>query len=270
MEENKNIYVTLTRQFNKGKLRAIICSGQAVVLHHMAVMSKDGDWIIREDEETFNHILGVLTDYGARYRFGAPLDLRWMKGGWSSHFEFLNDKMRIRTDFFTRPPRLSPFDIERLWDEHKTADLPFVNVKDLAELKKTNREKDYVVIGELARLMKNPRDQLLYSRSAGDILALAEKYPGLILELTAQRPLLSMLPEGREKLEELLDAEKRSLIHANEKRLAVFLKAAEKWTDAWPSVEKEVARSSLFDAHKKIIRRAEGILPFAPREGDDD
>jgi hypothetical protein len=52
-----NIYVELTKEFNRGKLRAIICSGQAVVLHRLAVMSKDGDWIIYEDEESLNFIL---------------------------------------------------------------------------------------------------------------------------------------------------------------------------------------------------------------------
>lgn len=217
-----NIYVELTKQFNRGKLRTIICSGQAVVLHRLAVMSKDGDWIIREDEESLKHILGILAEYGARYRFGAPLDIRWMRGGWSSHFEFRYRKLRVRTDFFSRPPRLSQTDVERLWKEHESSDLPFVNVKYLAELKKTNREKDYVVIGELARLMKDPRDHLLYSRSARDIIRLAEEYPDLIMELASKRPLLSKYNEGRKKLEELLDAEKRTLIHANEERFVFF------------------------------------------------
>jgi len=42
-----NIYVDLTNQFNDGRLRAILSSGQAVVLHRLAIMSKDGDWIVR-------------------------------------------------------------------------------------------------------------------------------------------------------------------------------------------------------------------------------
>jgi hypothetical protein len=58
-----NIYVELTKEFNRGKLRAIICSGQAVVLHRLAVMSKDGDWIICEDEESLNFILNILALY---------------------------------------------------------------------------------------------------------------------------------------------------------------------------------------------------------------
>jgi len=43
-----NIYLDLTREFNAGRLRVVICSGQAVVLHRLAVMSKDGDWILRD------------------------------------------------------------------------------------------------------------------------------------------------------------------------------------------------------------------------------
>lgn len=265
-----NIYVELTRAFNRGKLRVVICSGQAVVLHRLAVMSKDGDWIIREDEESLNHVLNVLSGFGARYRFGAPLDSRWLKGGWSSHFEFRHQNLRVRTDFFSRPPRLHPGRLIGLWEEQKSFDLPFVNPKDLADLKKTNREKDYAVIGELARLMEDPGDQLLYSRSARDILALAEKHPHLITKLGEQRPLLERVAEGREKLEELLDAEKRALIHENENRLAFYLKSAEKWAALWPSVEKELPKNSLPEAHKIIIKRAKGVLPFEPQRDDGE
>jgi len=265
-----NIYVELTKEFNRGKLRTIICSGQAVVLHRLAVMSKDGDWIIREDGESLNYVLNVLAGYGARYRFGAPLDIRWMKGGWSSHFEFLHKGLRVRTDFFSQPPRISSERLTQLWKEHENSDLPFVNIIDLADLKKTNREKDYAVIGELARLMTNPRQQLLYSRSARDILNLAEKHPKLIIELNEQRPLLSRVTEGRDKLEELLDAEKRTLIHQNENRLTRYLNAAEKWTASWPSIEKELSGIPLLEAHKMIIDRAEGVLPFGPEEIKND
>ena len=261
-----NIYVELTRAFNRGKFRVVICSGQAVVLHRLAIMSKDGDWIIREEEESLNHVLDVLSGFGAKYRFGAPLDIRWLKGGWSSHFEFRHRGLRVRTDFFSRPPRLHPERLIRLWEEQKSSDLPFVNPKDLADLKKTNREKDYAVIGELARLMKDPGDQLLYSRSARDILALAEKHPYLITKLGEKRPLLKRTAQGREKLEELLDAEKRTLIHENENRLAFYLKSAEKWAALWPSVEKEMPENSLPEAHKIIIERAEGVLPLEPQE----
>ena len=55
-----NPSVALTDQFNRGRLRAILSSGQAVVLYRLAIMSKDGDWILREDEEALGHVLQVL------------------------------------------------------------------------------------------------------------------------------------------------------------------------------------------------------------------
>ena len=58
---NVNIYIQLTKEFNEGRLRAIICSGQAVVLHRLAIMSKDGDWILREEESA----LRVTKDFCA-------------------------------------------------------------------------------------------------------------------------------------------------------------------------------------------------------------
>ncbi len=186
----ENVYIKLTREFNIEKVRAIICSGQAVVLHRLAIMSKDGDWILREDHDSISHILNILDRHNSRYRFGAPLDLRWMMGGWSSHFEFRTDELRVRTDFFTRPPRLTLDDLTRIWEEHKGNEVPYVNAIDLANLKKTNREKDYAVIGELARKIVSPTDQLLFSRSARDILDLAENYPDLIESLSVKRSLL--------------------------------------------------------------------------------
>jgi len=58
------IYLDLTREFNAGDLRAILSSGQAVVLHRLAVMSKDGDWILEESPaalpQVVSRALGVL------------------------------------------------------------------------------------------------------------------------------------------------------------------------------------------------------------------
>jgi hypothetical protein len=91
-----NPYLDLTAEFNRGRLRALVSSGQAVAFHRLAIMSKDGDWILREDEESVGHVLATLAVRGARYRFGAPLDPRWLAGGWSAHFEFRRESLRLR------------------------------------------------------------------------------------------------------------------------------------------------------------------------------
>jgi hypothetical protein len=256
------VYVELTRAFNERGTRAIVSSGQAVVLHRLAGASKDGDWILRETPETLAHVLAVLEGRGARYRFGAPLDVRWMAGGWSAHLEFLDPPLRVRTDFVTRPPRIAAHDLEALWHEQAGSDLPLLDVRRLVEVKKTNREKDYAVIGELARLLTDPGDRLLASRSARDLVALADAEPRLARELEASRPLLGRVREGVAALEVALDAERRALMHANERRIERYLEAARGWRDAWSDVEREIRGKPLREAHRTVVARALGVLPF--------
>ena len=262
-----NIYIDLTNQFNDGRLRAILSSGQAVVLHRLAIMSKDGDWIVREDDDSLMYILGVLDRYGARYRFGAPLDARWLTGGWSSHFEFMDGNMRIRTDFVSRPPRIAPIRLNEIWKEQERKEFPFIGLVDLAEIKKTNREKDYAVIGELARKIESPELRLRYSRSARDILLACEKDSTSVYRILEKRGIGKEAFESLETLESALDAERRRHMHANERRLALYTLAAQSWAKIWKEIEKQTEDLSLLDAHAMIRNRASGILPEEPERG---
>jgi hypothetical protein len=159
--------------------------------------------------------------------------------------------------------RISLSSLEKLWAEQENQNPPFVDVKRLIEIKKTNREKDYAVIGELSRLVENPRDQLLCSRSARDLIAISKRHPDVVSELTRIRPMLKAVSDGLPRLEEALDAERRSLIHANERKLEAYADAAKDWLAAWPSVQNEIAGRPLRTAHEIIVKRAEGILPFS-------
>ncbi len=255
------VYLELTREFNAGRLRAVICSGQAAVLHRLAIASKDGDWILREDAEALSHVVAVLARCGARYRFGAPLDVRWMSGGWSAHLEFRRDDLRVRTDFFTRPPRINEGELARMWIEQEGRDQPYTSARILAEMKKTDRQRDYPFIGELARLMKDPRDQLLYSRSAEDLIELARLHPELVRLLIAERPLLARVAAGRRALAEAIQSEMLDLMELDERRLAAYGAASSAWADRWPSLSRELERMSLLEAHARMVDRAAGVLP---------
>jgi len=264
-----NPYLELTEEFNRGRLRVLLSSGQAVVVHRLAIMSKDGDWILREDTEAVGHTLEVLSRHGARYRFGAPLDLRWLAGGWSSHFEFRRGALRLRTDFVSRPPRITADQLARMWENAEATGNEVVEPAPLAAMKLTNREKDYAVVGELARLMTDPRSQLLYSRSSRDLIKLAEEHPAALAATIPHRPLLAHVAEGQEILEVALDRERRELIHANEERLARYQAAAEDWAKIWPEVQRQIGNHSLMDAHRLVTSRAEGVLPFGPAGGTE-
>ncbi len=264
-----NPYLELTEELNRGRLRVLLSSGQAVVVHRLAVMSKDGDWIVREDTEAVGHVLEVLSSHGAHYRFGAPLDLRWLAGGWSAHLEFRREALRIRTDFVTRPPRIAPEQLAQMWEAAEATGNDVVDPEPLAAMKLTNREKDYAVVGELARLMPDPRSQLLYSRSSRDLIELADEHPAALAEAIRQRPLLARIAEGREVLEEALDRERRALMRINEERLARYQAAVEDWVKLWPDVQREMEGLSLLDAHRLLTARAEGVLPFEPSRGEE-
>jgi hypothetical protein len=261
-----NPYLELTRELNAGRLRAIIASGQAVVLHRVAIMSKDGDWIVREDAECLAHIRRVLDGRGARYRFGAPLDEKWLRGGWSSHFEHRQDSLRIRADFFTRPPRIGAGRLAQIWREQEGREQPFLDAPDLSRMKMTRREKDFVVIGELARRIDDPAEALLLSRSARDLQQLAAAHPALAQELARQRPLLDRLREGRESLEAAIDAERRSLMREDEERLRAYAAASQAWAERWPEVERKTAGLGLEQAHAVITAMAAGVLPYTVEE----
>ncbi len=261
-----NPYVRLTNEFNGGRLRAILASKQAVVLYRLAVMSKGGDWILREDTETLGHVLGTLQRRGARYRFGAPLELRWLKHGWSSHLEFHEAGSRFRCDFVTRPPRVTPMDLEALWQAPVQKEAAIVSLPILSELKKTNREKDYAVIGELARRMGDRRLELLYSRSARDLMQLAEEHRSAFTRAAAERPLLSRIERGRQEaeIERLLDQERQDLMRQNQERFARYRSAARAWRREWPRLSKELAGRPLTQAHEMMVARAAELLPPEP------
>jgi hypothetical protein len=262
-----NPYLDLTAEFNRGRLRALLSSGQAVVFHRLAVMSKDGDWIVREDDEALAHILGVLADKGARYRFGAPLDRRWLAGGWSSHLEFRSGDLRLRTDFVSRPPRIEASQLAAMWATAEATGVPVVGLEPLAALKLTNREKDYVVVGELARHMTDPRQQMRFSRSARDLIDLAARHPDLATELANERPLLREAVAGSVQIEAAIDRERRDLIRRNEERLATYERAAEAWAAQWPARNEEFRSLDLRDGHQRMVEHALRHLPFGPMRG---
>ncbi len=124
--------------------------------------------------------------------------------------------------------------------------------------------KDYVVIGELARLMSDQRQALLFSRSARDILRLYQNNPQLLQELGRERPALQAVSAGQDALEQALDEERRALVKQDEARLLRYSEASRKWYALWPEIESRSSSLPLLAAHDIIMRCASGILPFEP------
>ncbi len=253
----ENVYFELTAAFNATGRIAVIASGQAVVWYRLAMMSKDGDWILRPTEAACARVREVMAERGARYRSGAPLDPRWLDGGWSSHFEFFDARSRrIRCDFFSRPPRLAPEQLDALFAAPEPNDrLPVVDVESLIRMKQTQRAKDYPVIAELARLLP-PESELALTTDPDRILELAGEYGH-----STPRPAVQAAVEGRLAVVVALAEEVDRLQQQDRARVERFDRASQTYRQALRRLERNDLR--LPQGHDRLLELAERLLPRA-------
>ena len=265
----KNPYFDLTEEFNAEGIIAVLTSGQAVVYYRISMMSKDGDWILRETPEACQRVLAVLERHGARYRLGAPLDVRWLAGGWSSHFELADSGgRRIRCDFVSRPPRVAPEELPGLFEpEGPVEALRVVDIEPLIRMKQTQRAKDYPVIGELARLLP-PEREIEWTTDPDRILALASVYG----ERSSRAPVQAALTGGSpEAVVVELAKELDRLQQRDRARLKTYTTASEAYMREFQA--SDLGSLRLRDAHQRACELAERLLPQVPylpedRDGD--
>lgn len=260
----ENIYFALTEAFNREAPTVALASGQAVVFYRIAIMSKDGDWVIRETPDACGRVLSELEARGARYRAGAPLDVRWLAGGWSSHFEFFDDKRRrIRCDFVSRPPRVPAASLAALFDRAGGNRLVAVDPESLILMKQTQRAKDYAVIGELAALLP-PEREIELTTDPDRILALATAgtsscRPAVVAALSGagRRAVVTALAEETDRLQQQDAA-----------RLDAYDAAAEAFRIECRAFN--LTEGPLLEAHARLCEIAARNLPARVRWSSED
>jgi hypothetical protein len=251
-----NVYFELTRVFNAHGTVVALASGQAVVHYRVAIMSKDGDWVIRETADACAQVLGELAARGASYRPGAPLDTRWLAGGWSSHFELTDEKRRrIRCDFFSRPPRIPADAVQRLF-AGAVDPLLVVDLESLIRMKRTQRAKDYAVIGELAARLP-PEREIALTTDPDRLMQLAPQY-GHAVPRSAVR---AAVAGDRDAVVVALAREQDLQRQADRARLGAYAVAATPYVEAFARITSEERR--LPGAHERVLALAERLLPTA-------
>jgi hypothetical protein len=258
-----NVFFALTEEFNSDGLIALLASGQAVVFYRIALMSKDGDWVLRETESACRHVRKVLAARGARYRPCPPLDPRWLAGGWSSHFEFFDDqRRRVRCDFVSRPPRIAPGELDAMFsDARGEGALRVVDPERLIRLKQTQRAKDYPVIAELSRQL-SPRNELELTTDPDRILELAGEF-GAGSPRDSVR--VARLGRPRDDVVVALAREIDRLQRDDRVRLQRYEQAAGAYLSAFRSSVSPEA--TLDEAHATAVGLAERLLPTTLESG---
>lgn len=259
-----NVYFDFTDELNEEGLIAVLASGQAVVFYRISMMSKDGDWILRETPEACRRVLAVLGRHGARYRPGAPLDVRWLAGGWSSHFELTDSaRHRIRCDFVTRPPRMSPEELQGLFETTGSEPHEVLAIEPLIRIKQTQRAKDYPVIGELARLLP-PEREIEFTTDPDRILALAPLHGAKARRAPVRA---AFAGDSRETVVVELAREVDRLQQQDRARLESYKVASETYMREFQAAG--IASLALPVAHESLCELAERWLPRNPLVAED-
>jgi hypothetical protein len=262
-----NPYFQLHKEFTAKGARLLISSGQACVLYGLAAFSKDGDWIIEETDSNCSKILAVLESKKARYRLGAPLDIRWLSGGWSSHFEFTNENgMRVRTDFVSRPPRIP--DPRLLWNRALVKQgIDIVDIEELILLKETRRQRDYSIIGSIADVCgfneNNAAIALQYLQDYDTLAESVARWPQMAAQ--SQRLAVQLIVSGapRREVVSSLAQEQDELIQADTKRIATYRAMSKEYDRRFAELKAtwEPAPPPLSSQHEQLVSIATQCLP---------
>lgn len=137
-------------------VRYLLISGQATILYGAATFSEDVDLWVEPDNDNIQRFLQALRDARARYYKLTPaLDVVPFLRGHGFHFvvpDVVNG-LELYLDVMGQPPRVGSFFEASMRARHFDTDfgnLPTVGIKELVEIKKTQRPADYPIIGRLA------------------------------------------------------------------------------------------------------------------------
>jgi hypothetical protein len=142
------------RSLEEKSVSYLLISGQASVLYQAADFSEDVDLWVEPTLPNIERLFSALRDCKARYyKLTPPLTEANLQAGHGFHFIVEGDSP-FYLDIMGQPPRVHSFaeaHSRRQLFETDWGLLPVMGLKDLVEVKKTQRLRDYGIIGGLAR-----------------------------------------------------------------------------------------------------------------------
>jgi hypothetical protein len=261
-------YVELERFYEKlvarAQARGIACaitSGMACVAFGISAATKDCDLLCAPDSTSaLLHLLGEATLGGHlpsyRGNLTAPLDARWLRGGWTSHFVWPPADSGAYLDIFGVAPRSSsPWETEF----HGF----YASPHTVAEMKRTNRDKDWPFVTALGARMIEMGDERGWLHIYDE--KLLREFPGAkpSSHLLERRPVLALTVDSDPNLRPALRAEIEYWHELDRVRVSIFEKAVRRYM-----VELRKSRlppgSGLLAQHELRVRCAEKHLPMNP------
>jgi hypothetical protein len=239
-----------------------ITSGMACVALGLSAATKDCDVLCApRAADVFLEMLCQTNCNGApchyRGRISPPLDKRWLLGGWTSHFEWPIRHAVVHLDVFGVPPRVS-----KQWEPEVRG--LYAGLQTLAEMKRTDREKDWPYVTAVGILMLESGDEggwlHIYDADALSVLASKVTCPA---EIAARRPVLQLALNRDNKLAGALRVERAFWEELDRIRILIYRGAARPYLVA---VRRAVGRlkPDLATEHALRVQCAEQFLTVNP------
>jgi len=142
------------RSLETQRVNYLLISGQAAVLYGAAHFSEDIDLWVEPAVDNINSFAEVLRIHKARYYKLTPkLEAKALNAGHGFHFTLPDETgPEVYVDIMGRPPRVGDFPAaatQSVVMDSEWGGLRTIGIKDLIELKKTQRLQDYPVISKL-------------------------------------------------------------------------------------------------------------------------
>ncbi len=220
MTQNPILKVLFT--FQKFGIKSLLIGGQACIIYGAAEFSKDSDFIIFCDYENLTKLKKALKFLNAKNIYVPLLKKEFLEKGHACHFR-CHDKSveNLRIDIFSKLRGCDDFKI--LWERKFTVEfsknkkIEVIGLEDLIKSKKTQRDKDWLMINRLIENdmiltltpSKNKIKWWLYEcRNQNKLIELTNKNKNLAKKCAKKRPLLKVALQGNIlKLEKLLHKE---------------------------------------------------------------
>lgn len=258
------------RDLHTAGVRFAITSGQACVYFGIQQTTKDSDWVIEPDDLSLlratlhNAELAGQTQVSYRGVCGAPLEQAFLASGWTSHLAIRDaDSDEHHLDFFGKAPRVSEM-------EHDGIEPDYASRQVVAQMKKTDREKDWPIVFALGRQALADGDVrgVLHGQDAEWLTANWNKVPANDRgELIRQRPLLGFIDSQPNRLRRAIVIERQLWISVNRERYGIYQRL---WKDLFRQWRQEPefewpAEISFLQQHEKLLSAAQRYeLPPAP------
>jgi hypothetical protein len=258
--ELEHFYEGLVARARARGIACAITSGMACVAFGVAQATQDCDLLCAPDAT--GKLLDLLSETtlgghppAYRGRMTAPLDARWFRGGWTSHFVWDKSGSEAYLAIFGIAPRASsPWEAEIQGF--------YAGLHTVAEMKRTNRDKDWPFVTALGAQMLKAGDTRgwlhIYDEDLLRSFDGAARAPHGLLK---RRPVLALAQDSR--LHPALHAEIQFWHELDRLRLRIYEKAVRPYRIA---VQKSrlPPGAPLGVQHEVRVRCADEYLPVNP------